>query len=128
MELRKELTGEGVLTLDGVRFSDGYAWCELQEAAGPGPKAINIRYLWASQCGKGQGTTLLRKIVRVADRLGAMLYLEVAPFWKKRTGSGWCFQSIREGGLDKAQLQAWYEKHGFVKLNDMAMIRKAAGT
>ena len=119
---------EGVLTLDGIRWSDGFAWCELQEATGPGPRAINIRYLWAPECGRGHGTTLLKKIVRVADRLGAMLYLEVSPFWKKKTGSGWCFESIREGGLDKAQLRAWYEKHGFIEVDDLVMIREAAGS
>lgn len=127
MELRTEMLNEGALTLDGVRWSDGFAWCELQEASGPGPRAISIRYIWASQCGCGYGTTLLKKIIHVADKLGAMLYLEVSPFWKKKTGSGWCFESIREGGLDKAQLWAWYEAHGFVKVDNLVMTRAAAG-
>jgi hypothetical protein len=126
VDLRAELLSEGVLTLDGVRWSDGYAWCELQEVEVRGKPVINIRYLWASQCGRGHGTTLLKKIIRVADRMQARLYLEVTPFWKKKTGKGWCFESIREGGLDKAQLEAWYASHGFCKVGDKVMIRDAA--
>ncbi len=125
MDLRKELVEEGILTMDGVRFTDGFAWCELQGGLASAHNAINIRYLWASQCGRGHGTALLKKIIRVADRFGASLYLEVAPFWKKKTGKGWCFESIREGGLDKTQLYAWYGRNGFEKYNEKMMVRKA---
>ena len=71
VELRKELVEEGILTLDGVRWSDGYAWCELQEAIGTGRRAVNIRYLWASECSRGHGTALLKKIVSVDSPLVA---------------------------------------------------------
>lgn len=125
MDFRQELLSEGVLTLDGLRWSDGMGWCELQTVRTNGRDMVNIRYLWASQCGKGHGTALLQKILRVADRLGTTLYLEATPFWRKNKGNAWCFETIREGGLNKAQLQAWYAKHGFKAEGKDVMIRKA---
>ena len=124
-ELRSALLNEGVLTLDGMRFSDGYAWCELRPTYDLGSNDCCVRYLWATECGKGYGTALLKKLTTAADRSSRSLLLEVQPFWKQANGHGWCFERIRQGGLTQSQLEAWYQKHGFEKRGEKLMIRNA---
>ncbi|OHB71035.1 MAG: hypothetical protein A2V70_15125 [Planctomycetes bacterium RBG_13_63_9] len=125
--VKKELLSEGVYTLDGVRWSDGHAWCELRPSYNPRSTAVSIRYLWASECRKGYGTALLGKVVRVADRLGRALYLEVEPFRKQAQGNSFCFEGLRPGGMSRDQLEAWYQRYGFERLKGNMMVRRAAG-
>jgi len=124
IDFRDELSNEGVLSLDGFRWSDGFAWCELRPLDQGDPAGVNIRYLWASDCRKGYGTALLAKIIRAADRLGRKLYLEVEPFDKQADGRGLCFDRPRPGGMDRDQLVAWYAKHGFTPLRGKLMVRQ----
>lgn len=125
INLRQELLNEGVLTLDGIRFSDGYAWCELRATNDLAADASLIRLIWASECRKGYGTILLEKIIRAADRVGKSLYLEVKPFDKKADGTGFDFDTLRDGAMTKDQLKAWYHRHGFESLEGDMMVRKA---
>lgn len=124
-ELRSALLDEGVLTLDGVRWSDGFAWCELRPTYDLTSPSCCVRYLWSSECGKGYGTALLKKLTRAADNATRALFLEVQPFWKRADGHGWCFETIRQGGLTHQQLEAWYGRHGFEKLEGKTMVRNA---
>ena len=123
-QLRDALLDEGVITLDGLRWSDGFAWCELRPTYIAGDNSCNIRYLWASECRKGYGTALLTKVIRVADRLGKSLLLEVEPFRKRQDGGGLCFKQSRPGGMSREQLMAWYQSHGFQPLEGNVMVRK----
>jgi GNAT superfamily N-acetyltransferase len=124
--LRAELGKEGLITLDGLRWRDGYAWCEFQPTSDRGSDALCLRYLWATQCGKGFGTSLLRKVLRAVDRCGIDLYLEAEPFTKASDGQGWAPNQIREGGLGHSQLRAWYRRYGFTSLEHNRMVRRAA--
>ena len=99
--------------------------CELRPTYDLGSNDCCVRYLWATECGKGFGTALLRKLTKAADRSSRSLLLEVQPFWKKADGHGWCFDRIREGGLSQGQLEAWYQRHGFEKLGGKLMVRNA---
>ncbi len=122
-QFRNALLNEGVITLDGLRWSDGFAWCELRPTYVADDNACNIRYLWASECGKGYGTALLTKVIRAADRLGKVLYLETEPFRKRKNGGGLCFEKPRSGGMTRDQLTAWYQSHGFQQLEGNVMVR-----
>ena len=125
-EVRSELLQQGVLTMDGLRWSDGYAWCELRPTYDLSSGSVNIRYLWSSQCRRGYATALLGKIIQAADKLGRALYLEVQPFRKSECGTGWCFEEPRHGGMPEPQLVAWYQQHGFERVDGKVMMRKAS--
>ena len=122
--LRDALLNEGVITLDGLRWSDGFAWCELRPTYMENDNSCSLRYLWARECCKGYGTALLTKIIRAADRLGKSLYLEVEPFGKRQDGGGLCFKRPRPGGMSREQLTAWYQSHGFRRLEGSVMVRQ----
>jgi len=122
--LRNALLDEGVITLDGLRWSDGFAWCELRPTYMVGENSCNIRYLWSSECRRGYGTSLLTKVIRVADGLGKSLYLEAEPFRKRENGKGLCFDGLRPGGMTRDQLTRWYRSHGFEHLEGNVMLRK----
>ena len=123
--MRAELLREGVLAISGNRWSDGYAWCELRPAGDGGRHTLNLRLIWASECRKGYGTALLDKLTRAADRCGTRLYLEVQPFIKGKS-SDFDFSQVRQDGMLKPELCAWYEKHGFRRLDDCHMARDPA--
>ena len=122
--LRTALLDEGVITLDGLRWSDGFAWCELRATYMADEDSCCIRYLWSSECRKGYGSSLLRKVIRAADCLGKSLYLEAEPFRKPDSGKGLCFDGPRPGGMSRDQLTRWYRSHGFERLEGNVMVRK----
>jgi hypothetical protein len=123
-ELKKWLLREGVITIDGFRWSDGYAWCELRPTYDNGRNSASLRYIWASECRKGHGTALLKKLLRAADKAKKTLWLEVAPFMKAVEGAGLCHDTVREGGMTRLQLSAWYESHGFEQADGKIMVRR----
>jgi len=122
--LRTALLDEGVITLDGLRWSDGFAWCELRPTYVEDEDSCNIRYLWSNQCGKGYGGSLLKKVIRAADQLGKTLYLEAEPFRKQQDGKGLCFEGLRPGGMSQDRLARWYRSHGFKHLEGNVMVRR----
>jgi GNAT superfamily N-acetyltransferase len=124
--LKAELSRSGVITFDGFRWRDGYAWCELRPAPEVSPNALYLRYLWASQCGQGHGTRLLRNLTAAADSCGADLYLDAEPFAEDYVTRAVRYDQVRPGGLSGPQLQAWYAKHGFVPGRGHSMLRKAS--
>lgn len=58
--------------------------------------------------GEGHGTALLKEILADADAEGADLWLDVSP----------------SDGLDWGQLVAWYERHGFERVNEYGTMRR----
>jgi len=124
--LKAELSKVGVITFDGFRWRDGFAWFEIRPASEAGSNALYLRYVWANECGKGHGTRLLRKLTAAADACGADLYLDAEPFDEDHVTRALRYDRVRQGGLDGTQLQAWYEKYGFVHVRSNVMLRKAA--
>jgi hypothetical protein len=64
-------------------------------------RQLTIHRLWTLQPGAGNGTTMLRAICALADRLGVEIILKPLPFGRKPYR------------LDRDQLLAWYQRHGF---------------
>jgi hypothetical protein len=63
---------------------------------------VAIHRLWTRKPGGGNGTFILRALCELADRHGIELTLKPLPIGRKPYP------------LKRDQLQAWYQRHGFV--------------
>ena len=66
-----------------------------------GEMTVQLHRLWANQPGKGNGSSILRELCGLADRHGVRIEIKVTPFGRKPYP------------MDRAQLHAWYLRHGF---------------
>ena len=73
----------------------------------PGIREITSLYTSESSRGKGKASILLRKVCKEADNAGIVLLITPKPF---------------DNGLDQAELEQFYSRHGFTKIQDTAVM------
>jgi hypothetical protein len=64
-------------------------------------RQLDIHRIWTLEPGQGNGSMMLRTLCELADRHGVELRLKTLPIGRKPYP------------LSRAQLKAWYERHGF---------------
>lgn len=114
---------------------DGLVCVDLREQAANSacPGKVSIVSIWSEvERRKGYATKALARLCAVADAQGVALTLEPCPLrYDTDTSPGQYsdpqadrLETMNDLGLDKAQLIAWYAKHGFEALEDGDMLRK----